>query len=175
MKGKNYQEIYARCGEMVGDGVIPGCREIASRGVCADGCCFEGAFLLEGEFLNVVPDGVQVFQRRVRNCLGESGCKFPPNSKPLICKMAPVVMVMTGLDLSRIVLFDGERFPDGSVLNSGCSAGIPDVFRKRVFRVIGFLKENGIWTRSRSKLVLPQATPEEYHVFAAAVAKSLGD
>lgn len=168
MKGKNYQEIYARCNEIMGDGVLPGCKEFAQRGVCANDCCFDGAFLLEREFLRIIPDGVQVFQRRVRNCLGVNGCKFPSGSKPLLCKIAPVVGVFIESSLSCVVLFDGEVFDDGGIARCICPAGIPDGFRKKVNRVIGTLKEGGIWTKSESKLVLPQATLEEYRAFVAA-------
>lgn len=168
MKGKNYQEIYARCNEIMGDGILPGCKEVASRGVCANQCCRDGAVLLEGEFLRTVPDGVQVFKRRVKNCLSENGCKFLSTCKPLICKIGPLVGVMIEPDLKRVASFDGERLADGSVMRGYCPAGVSDAFRRRVFRVVEFLKENRIWTRSKSKLILPPATPEEYRTYLMA-------
>jgi len=84
----------------------------------------------------------------------------------LICKLAPIVGVGVEPDLSRQVCIDGEVV-DGDVLRCYCPAGVPDSFRKRVFRVVRFLKENGIWTNSKNKLVLPMADSEEYRTYLA--------
>jgi len=70
----NYFNTYRECAEIMGDGKIVDCQQAISDG-CRK-CCREGGFLLPGEELAIVPDGVVITNRMVRDCLDSDGCKF---------------------------------------------------------------------------------------------------
>jgi hypothetical protein len=98
--------------ELLRDGRFPSCARAVEAG-CRR-CCNQGSVLMDGEVLSIVPEGVKVTGKRIRNCLGEMGCEFGKD-KPLICKLFP--HVSTGID-EKGWFFDSRADMD-------CPAPIP--------------------------------------------------
>ncbi|OGJ45456.1 hypothetical protein A3J23_01090 [Candidatus Peregrinibacteria bacterium RIFCSPLOWO2_02_FULL_48_14] len=127
---------FARVHRLIGTGKLKACESCRL-------CCHHGTVLLEGEELNAIPEGVELIGNRVKNCLGENGCKFPPKDKPLVCKVFPEVHVPLSEDGSQEVVH---------IKDPRCPARVPSRFREKVRSVISALKAAGIWGPKVAKL-----------------------
>ena len=131
------QNAIFKAHQIMGDGAMESCQRQVRKG-CRN-CCEYGAVLFEDERLRVVPRGVEVTGRRVENCLGKYGCKFPGRRKPLMCKLTPIVDVVIAEDRRQLATISDNSG------NHHCPAAISFDFRMRVNRAVGLLITAGIW------------------------------
>lgn len=154
----NKQEVFTQCHEILGSGVVDECQQAIADGSCRRRCdCKAGVLLIEGEELGAVPDGVEVVGRDVRNCLGADGCLLGED-RPLMCKLAPDVMTLTGFCGGRKAVFYDEL---PSYMLDYCPLGVAGNCREEVLAVVDVLKKVGVW-HPRRRLKFPHATIKDF-------------
>lgn len=150
MNKRTREQAIQRAHEIMGDGRFKSCKNQVKKRGC-NGCCVYGAALLPDETLQTVPQGVRVIGKKVADCLGKKGCKFPRRRKPLLCKMGPVVKTLIAADGRQMAVIEDS--------SGVCPATVPADFRRRVMLAVNELFNVGIWRNNH--IDLEPTTPQE--------------